>query len=186
MLPIVLAPSFIRAALVGAGPLAARRLAILRGGGIEPTVFCPDPTDTALPEVAGTGLTYAMPDAVSLKNFNVVLAAGLSVEQSETLAGQARALGILINVEDVVQLCDFHMPSIVRRGDLLFSISTAGRGPGLAGLIRRRLEALFPEAWAERLDVLGALRQRLRADGANAATINRSVEKMITDNGWLP
>ena len=42
------------------------------------------------------------------------------------MAARCRALGRLVNVEDVKPLCDFHTPSQVRRGDLLLSISTGG------------------------------------------------------------
>lgn len=186
MLPVVLAPAFIRAALVGAGPLAAKRLGILQAAGMAVTVFCPNDIGGALTEVTGGALKTALPSVDELKAFNLLLVAGLDAERSAILAGEARTLGLLVNVEDMTDLCDFHMPSIVRRGDLLFSISTGGRGPGLARLIRRRLEALFPEDWADRMTILGALRERLRRDGADARTINKTVERTVTENGWLP
>ena len=55
----------------------------------------------------------------------------LSSEISAALAGRARAQGILVNVEDEPLLCDFHVPATVRRGDLLLTVSSAGRSPGL-------------------------------------------------------
>jgi len=55
----------------------------------------------------------------------------------------ARNAGALVNIEDAKPLCDFHVPSLVRRGDLVMTVSTAGRSPGLARRLRRHLEKLF-------------------------------------------
>lgn len=191
MLPIILDPRHVRAALVGAGPLAARRLAVLSAAGMIPTVYRFGDDDTALREAcddAGPPIATIDRDPTDeeLAGFGLLLVAGVPTDIAEPLAKRARTLGVPINVEDVIPLCDFHMPSIVRRGDLLMTVSTAGKGPGLARLIRRRLEALFPEAWAERLALLGAKRAELRAKGASPADINRAVTHIVEENKWLP
>lgn len=185
MLPIVLAPTHVRAALVGAGPLAVKRLGLLRDAGLRTDIYCPPTGDAALAEAAGDALTYRMPTAEDLNNVNVLFVAGLARDQSAELAALARSLGRLANVEDDIPHCDFHMPGIVRRGDLLLSVSTGGRGPGLARLIRKRLEALFPPEWAARTAFLGDLRNRLRDEGASPATINRAIAGAVEENGWL-
>lgn len=185
MLPVVLTPAYVRAALVGAGPLAVKRLALLRDAGFAPPVF--DPAgDGVIAQAAGAALIPRMPTQEELQNFNVVFIAGLPPEVARPLAEQVRAAGRLVNVEDDVPYCDIHTPGIVRRGDLLIAVSTGGRGPGLARLLRRRLEALFPPEWAERLQVLGDLRDRLRGQGAAPADINRAVAQTVEQNGWLP
>lgn len=191
MLPIVLDPRHVRAALVGAGPLAARRLALLSAAGVIPAVHRIDATDTALPEACADAepaipVIDRLPSDDELAGINLLLIAGVPDDLAAPLAERARARGVLTNVEDVIPLCDFHMPGIVRRGDLLLSVSTAGKGPGVARLIRRRLEALFPEAWAERLALLGAKRAEMRADGASPADINRAVTRIVEENQWLP
>lgn len=185
MLPVVLTPAYVRAALVGAGPLAVKRLALLRDAGFTPPVF--DPTDDAvIRDAAGDALISRMPTQEEIRNVNVVFIAGLPPEVARPLAELVRAAGRLVNVEDDVPYCDIHTPGIVRRGDLLIAVSTGGRGPGLARLLRRRLEALFPPEWAERLQILGDLRDRLRGQGAVPADINRAVAQTVEQNGWLP
>ena len=64
----------------------------------------------------------------------------------------------LVNVEDVKPWCDFHNPALVRRGDLLLTVSTNGRSPGLAARIRRQLAATFGAEWADRLSTIGRKR----------------------------
>ena len=185
MIPLMLDPAKLRIALVGTGPLALRRLELLRAGGAVPTVFAPG-GDGALAALAGDGYQPRMPDAADLAGVHVLFAAGLPDEAGETLAAEARALGILVNVEDVIPLCDFHVPSIVRRGDLLMTVSTGGRSPGLSRLLRLALERLFPTVWATRLDRAADLRERMRAEGADGAAINRAVERLAAEEGWLP
>ena len=60
----------------------------------------------------------------------LLFVAGLPEGEARHLAGRARALGVLVNVEDVLPLCDFHVPAMVRRGDLLLTASTGGAVPG--------------------------------------------------------
>lgn len=186
MLPIILTPAYVRAALVGAGPLAVKRLGLLRDAGFDADIYCPAAGDAALTQAAGGALIYRMPTAEDLNNVNVLFVAGLPDAQAAELAALARGLGRLVNVEDDIPHCDFHMPGVVRRGDLLLSVSTGGRGPGLARLIRKRLETLFPADWAARTAFLGDLRDRLRGEGASPATINRAVAGAVEEKQWLP
>lgn len=185
MLPVVLSPAYVRAALVGVGPLAVKRLSLLRDGGFAPAVYAPQ-DDVDIAQAAGNALIKRNPTAEELAGLNVLFVAGLAAETARALAEQARAANVLVNVEDDVSYCDFHTPGIVRRGDLVFSISTGGRGPGLARLLRQKLESLFPVVWAERMQELAALRDRLRGQGADAATVNAAVKRTVEDNGWLP
>jgi siroheme synthase-like protein len=76
------------------------------------------------------------------------------------LARAARAAGALVNVVDDVPNCDVAVPAIVRRGDLLLTISTGGRSPTLARLLREELEARFGPEWALVLEVVGEVRER--------------------------
>jgi precorrin-2 dehydrogenase/sirohydrochlorin ferrochelatase len=124
MIPLVFNPVNIRIGLAGAGASAARRLATLRAGGAEPVAVVPE-----APEFAGLKLLYVT---------------GLEPARAEALAVAARAAGVLVNVEDVPALCDFYSVAEVRRGDLLLTVSTSGAAPGLAGVIRRALEGMFP------------------------------------------
>jgi siroheme synthase-like protein len=70
----------------------------------------------------------------------------------------ARDRGVLVNVMDDVEHCDFAAPALVRRGDLLIAISTGGRSPALARRLREELEGRFGDEWAVVLDLLAEVR----------------------------
>jgi precorrin-2 dehydrogenase/sirohydrochlorin ferrochelatase len=71
----------------------------------------------------------------------------------------ARSIGVLCNVVDVPDLCDFYYPSVVRRGDLQIAVSTAGQSPSLAQKIRQQLEKQFGPGYAAWVAELGETRK---------------------------
>lgn len=183
MIPLSLAPS-LAGAVAGRGEAALRRLEHLRAGGADPQVFSDDP-GPALTAAAGDRLVGRLPDAEDLAGLRVLYVAGLSEEEARSLAAAARAARVLVNVEDMTELCDFHVPSVVRRGDLLLTASTGGRSPALARRLRRELEILFPAEWAGRVDAVARERGRMRAEGFGMAAVARETEALVERRGWL-
>ena len=82
---------------------------------------------------------------------------------NERIYHEAQQRGILCNVVDVPDLCDFYYGSVVRRGDLQIAISTAGQSPSLAQKIRRQLETQFGPGYAAWLADLGETRKLILA-----------------------
>jgi precorrin-2 dehydrogenase/sirohydrochlorin ferrochelatase len=80
------------------------------------------------------------------------------------VADDARQAGVLVNVVDRPELCDFISPSVVRRGDLLIAASTSGASPALAKRIRQDLESRFGLEYDVALQLLRRLRVRLPRD----------------------
>ena len=77
----------------------------------------------------------------------------------------ARARSVLCNVLDRPARCDFIAPALVRRGPLQVAISTSGRSPFMASHLRRQLEVSIDEAQGQLVELVGQLRDRLRAQG---------------------
>ena len=82
---------------------------------------------------------------------------------NERVYDEAQRRGVLCNVVDVPDLCDFYYPSVVRRGDLQIAVSTAGNSPSLAQKIRQQLEKQFGPAYAEWVRELGETRKLILA-----------------------
>ncbi|WP_297372313.1 bifunctional precorrin-2 dehydrogenase/sirohydrochlorin ferrochelatase [Acidocella sp.] len=184
MIPVVLLPARVRLGLVGAGALGLRRLAALRtGAGDTLTLFTTDP---AFADQSGLAAPTGLPSDQDLGALRLLWVAGVPEPQARILAARARALGVLVNVEDVPELCDFHAVSEIRRGDLLLTISTGGTAPGLAAALRRWLEAWFPAHWAGRVAEIAALRRLWRAEGATMPETARRIDSLLTERGWLP
>jgi len=91
----------------------------------------------------------------------VVATASQALNESIYRAAQGR--GILCNVVDVPEYCDFYYPAVVRRGDLQIAVSTNGQSPSLAQKIRQQLERQFGPAYARWVTELGATRRLVLA-----------------------
>jgi precorrin-2 dehydrogenase/sirohydrochlorin ferrochelatase len=167
MLPLVLNPVHIKVGLAGQGAARDRRAAMLTDAGVEVRL---------LPET--------VPDT-QLEGLQVLFVAGLLEGEARDLAGRARALGVLVNVEDVLPLCDFHVPAIVRRGELLLTASTGGQVPGLARALRERLADDFGPEWTGRLKELGTARAKWRSQGLSPHEVSEQVRDLIAQMGWL-
>jgi uroporphyrin-III C-methyltransferase/precorrin-2 dehydrogenase/sirohydrochlorin ferrochelatase len=75
------------------------------------------------------------------------------------IAVAARERGVLVNVMDDVASCDWAAPALVRRGELVLTVSTGGASPALARKLRERLAEAFGAEWAEVLSVLREVRE---------------------------
>jgi len=185
MIPIVLDPKATPLALAGRGALAGRRLEWLRAGGADSLEVYSDRPSAELARAARGRLLDHLPDAAELARLRVLWIADLPLADAALLATRAREAGVLVNVEDVVGWCDFHNPSVVRRGDLLLTVSTGGRSPGLAARIRRELALRFGPEWALRLERLGAKRAAWRRRPRPLDELARLTDAMIDRRQWL-
>ena len=93
----------------------------------------------------------------------LVIVATNSRTLNERVDHEARRLGVLCNVVDVPELCDFYYPAVVRRGDLQIAVSTAGQSPSLAQKIRQQLEKQFGPGYATWVAELGETRKLILA-----------------------
>ena len=184
-LPLALDLALLPSGLVGNGPPLMKRLEMLDGERIPGlAIFAPTP-DPTLAQHAGGRLVARLPSEAEIAALRVLFVAGLPMKESAGLAALARDHRVLVNVEDSVPLCDFHVPAILRRGDLAISVSTGGRSPTLSRRLRAHLERLLPEIWGERLERAAHLRERMRAQGAGSAEIMKAVDALIDSENWL-
>jgi precorrin-2 dehydrogenase / sirohydrochlorin ferrochelatase len=164
VLPIALDPTTIRIGLAGKGEALERRRRLLTEGGVEPVL---------------------MDEGASLNGLSLLFVAGLDRAKAEALAVRARAQGILVNVEDVPDLCNFHVPAIVRRGDLALTVSTNGKAPGLSRLLREKLEQVFGPEWERRTSAVATARMGWRAEGLAPDLVSRRTRELVAREGWL-
>ena len=97
--------------------------------------------------------------AADLDGKFLAVIATASHDLNEFIYREAQRRGVLCNVVDVPQYCDFFYPAVVRRGDLQIAISTSGRSPSLAQKIRKQLEQQFGERYSEWVQQLGETRR---------------------------
>jgi len=106
--------------------------------------------DAALAEAAYRGVALAFiasPDA----------------DFCEAAASAAKLAGAAVNVVDHPELCDFHTPAIIDRGQVVAAIGTGGAAPIVAALLRAELEAKIPAGLGRLAALFGQLRPEIVA-----------------------
>jgi len=100
----------------------------------------------------------------------LAVAATASESLNKLIYREAQRRGVLCNVVDVPEYCDFFYPAVVRRGDLQIAISTTGQSPSLAQKIRQQLERQFGEGYAAWVEQLGETRRLILASDLDQET----------------
>lgn len=103
----------------------------------------------------------------------------------EVAAINARCAGMLVNVVDRPELCDFTTPSILDRDPLLVAIGTGGASAGLAKHVRLRLERVLPQTLGLLARALEAARPDLRGRFPDGAERRRAVDAALREGGTL-
>jgi precorrin-2 dehydrogenase/sirohydrochlorin ferrochelatase len=109
----------------------------------------------------------------------LVISATDDRDLNRRISRDAEQRGILCNIADQPENCSFILPSVIRRGDLVISISTSGRSPAMARRLREELEKQFGEEYAEFLKLMGAIRRQLLRQSQAPDTHKALFEKLI-------
>ena len=91
----------------------------------------------------------------------LVIAATSSAKVNARVFEEARRRKVMCNSVDDPPHCDFFYAAVVRRGDLQIAISTNGKSPALAQRLRKQFERQFGREYADKINELGAARERL-------------------------
>lgn len=171
--------------MIGGGRVAERKVKGLLDSGGMVRVVSPEITDE-LAGLAGMGAidwrqkVYTDDD---LDGAFLVFAATNSREVQKKIHRRARANGQLLNVADDPDSCGFHVPAMVRRGDLTLAVSTSGKSPAVAAHIRERLEEEFGPEYETLLRIMSLVRMRTDSDSVHfSQPERRKIYKKILHN----
>lgn len=151
--------------VVGAGVVAEGKIASLLDAAAKVRVVAPEATGQVC-FWAATGQIDRLSrpfEPSDLDGMFLVIAATDSHELHENIRAEARRRGVLCNVVDFPELCDFYYPSVVQRGALQIAVSTSGQSPALAQRLRKELEEQFGPEYEAWLRQLGEEREKLFA-----------------------
>ena len=173
--------------VVGGGEVGTRKINTLLTCGARVTVISPTPTQQ-LKKLASKGsvtLRKRAYQSADLKEMFLVIGATNDEKLNRQISKDAAQSGILCNIADRPEACNFILPSVVRRGDLVITISTSGQSPALAKRLRRKLEAQFGEEYADFLLLMGAIRKKLLGRAhepeAHKALFNQLIDSDLID-----
>lgn len=147
--------------IVGGGKVALRKCMNFLDFGKSVTVLAPEFDSRFLELGNKVDLINDIFKEEYIDKFDIVVAATDDKEVNEEIACICRKKSKLINVVDSRDLSDFTVSSYVKRGDLLIGISTGGKIPALSAKIRRDLEEIYDESFAEYVDLLGEVREKI-------------------------
>lgn len=152
--------------VVGGGGVGTRKAKSLIACGGRVTVVSPAVTGE-LRDLAAAGALRLLQreyDGEDLPGMFLVMGATDDQMLNRRVRSDAERLKILCNIADRPEQCDFILPAVVQRGDLVVTVSTSGRSPALAKKLRQDLQAQFGDEYSVFLDLMGAIRKRLLAE----------------------
>jgi len=151
--------------VVGAGAVAESKIASLLEARADVRVVAPQATSKIRSWAAARRVLWRRRGFQSgdLRNIFLVVAATSSTALHKRIFREATKRGVLCNVVDVPDLCDFYYPAVVQRGALQIAVSTSGKSPALAQRLRKELEKQFGPEYEGWLEQLGEFRDRLQS-----------------------
>lgn len=149
--------------VVGGGGVGTRKVKTLLKCGARVTVVSPDPT-SQLKDLATAGsivLRERPYRSEDIDSMFLVIGATDNEDLNRQISKDAENTSTLCNIADRPEVCNFILPAIISRGDLMITISTSGKSPALAKKLRQQLEIRFGEEYADFLSLMGAIRGKL-------------------------
>ncbi|WP_421348499.1 siroheme synthase CysG [Aeromonas veronii] len=167
--------------LVGGGEVAERKARLLLDAGAQLTVVAPE-LDPELAELAANGSIEWLAGEFASEQLAgkwLVVAATDRREVNALVYQSANMARIFANVVDDPKRSSFIMPSIIDRSPLMVAISSGGKAPVLARLLREKLEALLPQHLGAVATFSGSLRERVKARFASMGERRRFWERLL-------
>ena len=96
-----------------------------------------------------------------IKGFDIVIVTANSIKLQEEIYKESREEKILYNCADILELCDFTFTSILKKDDLVISISTSGISPSFGKELKNYLDKIIPNSVGEFLNEMKNYRKTL-------------------------
>lgn len=172
--------------VIGAGHIALRKTGALLAAGAEVSVVSGDIKAELISqwERLGIKLIKEQYSKSCLGGAFLVIAATNDHELNKQVYKDCRELKILCNVVDEPQLCDFFVPAVMKRGDLQIAVSTEGNCPAFAAHLRRKLESIFTDKYAEFLTELTMARKQIVEFVQDVNKRKNLLEQLVQDSSF--
>ncbi len=171
--------------VVGGGEVAFRKICGLLEVGARVTVIAPE-ICAEVAKLVEDGEIFLLREKFSpdlLDNELLLIAATDNPEVNQLAAQAARAKKILVNVVDGTS-GNFNVPSRIRRGDLLLTISTGANSPAFSKFLRQMLEAELGANFGAGLELIARRRQEVKRLLPNSQLRKFFWQKILTHETW--
>jgi siroheme synthase-like protein len=169
LFPVFLKLESLRLLIVGAGPVAAEKLTGVLNNAPETTIklVAKDVSQGVADLIANrANIKFIQKEFESsdLNDIDLVISAVNNLEKSAEIRAEAHKKGILVNVADTPDLCDFYLGSIVQKGCLKIAISTNGQSPTAAKRLKEMLNNALPDELDAMIENLHTIRNQLKGN----------------------
>ncbi len=164
--------------------MGTRKVGTLLECGAEVSVASPVATDRLrkLADESKIVLHLRPYRSSDLEGAFLVIGATDDEDLNARISKDAEALGMLCNIADRPEVCNFILPSIIKKGDLVVAISTSGQSPAFAKKLRKEMEKQFGDEYAVFLDLMGAVRRKLLAEAHEPEAHKPLFEELINSS----
>ena len=151
--------------VVGGGDIAYRKINLLLKADAAVTCVSKECCDGIVQLVQSNKITHIEKafEATDINSQILIVSATDDSTLNAHVSELAKSANIPVNVVDSPALCSFVMPSIVDRSPIVIAISSAGKAPVLARLIRAKLESTIPHAYGKLAELAGNFRDQVKA-----------------------
>jgi precorrin-2 dehydrogenase/sirohydrochlorin ferrochelatase len=167
--------------VVGGGSVSTRKVMTLLECGAVVTVVSPDVAEELLElaEKKMIELKRRPYESSDIDGMFLVIGATDNEELNRQINKDAEHQNKLCNIADRPEVCNFILPSIVNRGNLVIAISTSGKSPAFAKKMRQDLEKEFGEEYDEFLQLMGAIRKKALSEKHEPEAHKHLFEQLI-------
>lgn len=167
--------------VVGGGSVGTRKIMTLLECGAVVTVVSSDVAEELLElaEKKMIELKKRPYESSDIDGMFLVIGATDNEELNWQINKDAEHQNKLCNIADRPEACNFVLPSIVNRGNLVIAISTSGKSPAFAKKMRQDLEKEFGEEYDEFLQLMGAIRKKALSEKHEPEAHKHLFEQLI-------
>jgi precorrin-2 dehydrogenase/sirohydrochlorin ferrochelatase len=182
LFPVLLKLKGKKCVVAGAGKIAAAKAAGLLRSGARVVVIGPQAADWIRSQAQAGRLVWRRRRfvAADVDHTFLAIAATSSNAANEAVFRACVERGVLCNVVDDPERCDFYYPAIVRRGPLQIAISTGGRSPALARRLRIELARQFGPEYGAWVEHVGKIRREILSQDLGESERRRLLDQIAS------
>lgn len=177
--PINLELKDINITVIGGGEVAYRKCKNFLDFGKSVRVVSPEFIDEFELIKNDVELIYDEYKEEYIKDSFIVVAGTNNKEINKNIGIYCRECGKLVNVVDDIKLSNYTVPSYVKRGDLLISISTGGKSPSLSSKIKKELQEKYDDSYEEYINILGEIRKEIIKKNKNISERKKILNSLV-------
>lgn len=167
--------------VIGAGGEGTKKVRVLKDFGARVTLVAPEALEEAVRE-ADRYERRGFEDAdLDRTEWTLAVAATNDRELNRRISEDARKRRIPVNVVDDPELCSFIFPALIRDGDVVCSVSSGGKSPYVAQLVKERVRNCWPEGIGRINDRMGAYREQAKREYADRDDRRRFLRKKLEE-----